>query len=76
MSQRIGGVIKWYNTKKHFGYLLSDNREVFFHVNDCGDLYPQEGTLVEFEMGLDRIGRPKAINIKSVCVGGSNEYHS
>lgn len=76
MSKRIKGIIKWYHTKKHFGYLLSDNKEVFFHVNDCGDLVPQEGTLVEFEMGLDRMGRPKAINITSVCVGVCHENNN
>jgi len=38
------GVIKWYSTKKHFRFLLTDedNREVFFYVNDRGDFVPQE----------------------------------
>lgn len=75
MSKRINGVIKWYS-EKHFGFLVTaeDNKEVFFHINDCNSFTPQEGAPVEFEMGLDRKGRSKAINIKSVCVGVHHEH--
>ena len=66
------GTIKWYHITKHFGFLLADegNREVFFHVNDCRGFVPEEGIYIEFEPGLDRKGRPKAVKINRVCVGG------
>jgi len=78
MNEPIKGIIKWYS-QKHFGFLLTakDNKEVFFHIDDCNSFTPQEGAPVEFEMGLDRKGRPKATNIKSVCVrvGVDNEQN-
>jgi cold shock CspA family protein len=69
-SKRISGIIKWYHTNKHFGYLLADNREVFFHIDDCGDFTPEEGLMVDFEPGFDNKGRAKAIRItECVTVG-------
>lgn len=69
------GVIKWYSEDKHFGYLLTinENREVFFHINDCTNFVPGEMMPVEFEYGQDRKGRLKAIRINRVCVGGYND---
>ena len=77
MSKHIRGVIKWYSTLKHFGFIVSDcdNREVFFHINDCKDFEPKEDLPVEFLLGLDSWGRQKALSIRTVTVGGSNEYH-
>jgi cold shock CspA family protein len=74
MSMRIRGIIKWYNTKKHFGFIVSDcdNREVFFHINDCKDFDPKEDLPVEFLLGLDSRGRQKALNIRTVTVGVEN----
>jgi len=65
------GVIKWYHTTKHIGFLVtdSDNREVFIHINDCLGFTPEAGMPVEFEIGLDTKGRSKAIRIKRVGVG-------
>jgi cold shock CspA family protein len=73
---RIKGVVKWYSDKK-FGFLLTDeeHREVFFHVNDCSGFVPQEGLSVEFEMGLDKNGRQKAVNIKAYA-GVGNGHHT
>jgi cold shock CspA family protein len=68
------GYIKWYSTKKHFGFLFDrdDNREVFFHVNDCRDFIPRENIVVEFEYGMDYNGRTKAVHIERV--GGENGH--
>ena len=65
------GVIKWYHTTKHIGFLVTDNdnREIFIHINDCLGFTPRAGMPVEFEMGLDTKGRSKAIRIKRVGVG-------
>lgn len=79
MSQRISGVVKWYHSVKHFGFLLSDkdNREVFFHINDIKGFEPEENIPVDFELGSDKKGRPKAINIKKrVCVGVCDENNN
>ena len=76
MSKHIKGIIKWYSDK-NFGFLLTDedNKEVFFHINDCNSFVPQEGIHVEFEMGLDKNGRPKAINITAYA-GVGNGHHT
>jgi len=73
MSERIRGVIKWYSTKKHLGFLVTNegNREIFIHINDCLGFVPGIGMPVEFEIGLDTKGRSKAIRIKRVGVGAS-----
>jgi cold shock CspA family protein len=72
---QCNGIIKWFSDTKHFGFLQtkSENREIFFHVNDCSGFVPMEGISVSFEMGFDRKGRSKAIEIQKVCVGGSDE---
>ena len=70
MSNQVRGIIKWYHTTKHIGFLVTDkdNREVFIHINDCVGFTPEAGLLVEFEIGLDTKGRSKAIKIKRVGV--------
>lgn len=70
---RIKGIVKWYSMIKHFGFLLTDedNREVFFHINECQGFSPEEGMNVEFELGKDGRGRTKAMKI--VTVGVCNE---
>ena len=73
MSRREKGVIKWYSQRKKFGFIVRDNAEIFFYINDCREFIPQENLTVEFETGLDRMSRTKAINIVSVSVGVENE---
>ncbi|MBL7197760.1 MAG: cold shock domain-containing protein [Candidatus Omnitrophica bacterium] len=69
------GSIKHYNKTKNFGFLLSeiDNKEYFFHVNDCKGFSPIEGVEVEFEEGFDKQGRAKAVKVTQVSVGVSDE---
>ena len=59
------GKIKWFNTVKHIGFLISDqeNKEVFFHINDFEGRSPEVGMFVEFDLGLDAQDRVKAIRI-------------
>ena len=66
MNKSMRGVVKWYHPGKHIGFLVTDqeNRELFMHVNDCAGFIPEVGVVVEFELGLDKQGRPKAIRIK------------
>ena len=64
-SVRQEGRIKFYHRKKHFGFIVShdENREVFFHIVDCKDFFPEENLQIEFNLGLDPKGRTKALNI-------------
>lgn len=35
MEEKINGTVKWFNTSKGFGFILTeDNREVFVHYSD------------------------------------------
>ncbi len=35
MEEKISGTVKWFNTSKGFGFILTeDNREVFVHYSD------------------------------------------
>jgi CspA family cold shock protein len=59
------GTIKWYNTRKGYGFIESeDNKDVFVHrsAKPMGvDLY--EGDKVEFEVEESERG-PQAKNVK------------
>ena len=68
MNKSMRGVVKWYHPEKHIGFLVAeiDNREVFFHINDCEGFSPAVGMTVEFDIGQDWRGRTKAIRIKEV----------
>lgn len=77
MSKRSVGFVKWYHEKKHFGFLIKsdENREVFFHIDDFDEgVNPEINMPVEFDLGFDRQGRSKAMNIKAVTVGVNNEH--
>ncbi len=61
------GKIKWYNPKKNFGFITSDDGEdIFLHSSD---LPPgtelQEGDKVEYDVGDAPKGK-KAINVKKL----------
>ena len=73
MTKNMRGTIKWYHRAKHIGFLVTDddNREVFIHINDCLGFNPEVGMSVEFEIGLDRKGRSKAIRIKRAADQGN-----
>jgi len=77
MSKRASGYVKWYHLSKHFGFLIKsdENREVFFHIDDFDEgLTPQINQPVEFDLGFDRQGRAKALNVKAVTVGVKHEH--
>ncbi|MDZ4678153.1 MAG: cold-shock protein [Oligoflexia bacterium] len=59
------GKVKWYNPKKHFGFITGDDGEdIFLHSTDVppGEEL-NEGDKVEYEVGSAPKG-PKAINVK------------
>ena len=56
------GTVKFYNADKGFGFVTRDDgeRDVFVGsrvVEACGLTSLREGQCVEFEIGLDRLGR-------------------
>lgn len=61
------GKVKWYNTKKHFGFITSDDGEdIFVHSSDVPPgVELNTGDKVEFEVGEAPKGT-KAINVKKL----------
>jgi cold shock CspA family protein len=66
------GRIRNYNDERGFGFISEDgggknggNRDVFFHVRTLADVFnPEPGMRVEYESGVDRSGRPQAVNVR------------
>ncbi|MEW5824883.1 MAG: cold shock domain-containing protein [Pseudomonadota bacterium] len=61
------GVVKWFNVKKGFGFIVRENgEELFVHYRSIqlppGRQYLQEGQLVEYVIGSGRKG-PQAENV-------------
>ena len=62
------GVIKM--LKNGFGFLKTENGDVFFHANNLVDGVEyddlEEGMTLSFELGEGRDGKPQAVNISIV----------
>lgn len=64
------GVVKWYDRKKRFGFIVPDSgeKDIFVHVSSVAKLgcdMLDEGQAVEFEIGENN-NRPCAINLRLV----------
>jgi CspA family cold shock protein len=59
------GTIKWYNTRKGYGFILGENgKETFLHRSAVPpELQLKEGDKVEYEIEESDRG-PKATNLK------------
>lgn len=62
------GYVKWYDPKKHFGFIRypieqTEWFEVFFHQSELRSSVTS-GDFVLFTIGRDKKGRLKAMNVK------------
>ncbi len=67
----LKGTVKWFNSKKGFGFIEREDKEkdAFVHasaVKAAGMRYLNEGDRIEFELSEDSGKGPSAINIKKV----------
>ncbi len=64
------GTVKWFNTKKGFGFIVPDagGPDVFVHISAIersGLQGLDEGQKVTFELAPDRQGRMTAVDLKA-----------
>lgn len=71
MSEIKTGEVIWFNPKPKFGYgfIKWDGEDMFVHFSDVasdGFKTLKKGNIVEFEIGKNNSGSPKAINVKVI----------
>ncbi len=63
---RESGKVKFYNSRKGYGYIITDTGDLFFHIEHVEGGQPETGQLLKFERVPKNDGREKAINISLV----------
>lgn len=56
MESIMTGTVKFFNTTKGFGFILSDNKDYFVHISALDGQTITEGDNVEFELEQGRKG--------------------
>jgi CspA family cold shock protein len=76
MSERLRGIVKFFNPEKGFGFVTRDDGQgdVFVHISDVkssGVEEIDEGDRVEFDLGEGKKGKgKKAIELKLLPMAG------
>ncbi|HGF0738820.1 cold shock domain-containing protein [Legionella pneumophila] len=59
MSEKLTGIVKWFNNAKGFGFIIKDNVDYFVHYKSIiGDGYKtlEEGSTVKFQVSKSERG--------------------
>lgn len=76
ISGRGNNFLAGSNHKKGWGYIRSENKNIFFHSSNSPDFHPVLGAVVEFELAPPfRLGQAdQAVNLRKVeSAGGGGE---
>lgn len=64
------GTVVWFDAKKGYGFISQDNEpDLFVHFSDInseGFKTLQKDQKVSYEVGLNKRGQPKAVNVKLI----------
>ena len=58
------GIINEYDNNKGFGFIIYDNKKIFFHISDCKFSNPIEKKQVIFSIAKGKNNKLKAINVR------------
>jgi cold shock CspA family protein len=70
---RESGKVKFFNSRKGYGYIVTNSGDVFFHIEHIENrTEPETGQLLKFDRVSKNDGRYKAVNITLVTAAEKN----